>query len=68
MLRNMMRRFDASDEHAKELRCDLDNIWENVDAHAISIKHLELQMAPLSTTVNPRQRVLFLAILSKTQK
>ena len=45
MLQNMMIRFDASDEHAKELRGDLANIRQKVDAHAISIKHLELQMS-----------------------
>ena len=51
----MTRRFDASIEHAKELRSNLDNIWQKMDAHAISIKHLELQMAQLSSTMNPRQ-------------
>ena len=48
----MMRRFDASDEQAKEFSGDLDNIEQKVDAHAVSIKHLELQMAQFSTTVN----------------
>ena len=51
----MMRRFDASDEHTKNLKGDLDNIGQKVDAHAIPIKHLELQMAQLSCTMNPRQ-------------
>ena len=51
----MMRRFDTSDEHTKEFRSDLASIGQKVDAHAISIKHLELQMAQLSLTVNPRQ-------------
>ena len=55
MLQKMMRRFDASDEHDKELRGDLANIGQKVDAHAVSIMHLELKMAQLSTTVNPRQ-------------
>ena len=45
ILQKMMGRFDASDEHAKELRGDLANIGQKVDAHAISIKHLELQMS-----------------------
>ena len=45
MLQKMMRRFNASDVHAKELRGDKENIGQKVDAHAISIKHLELQMA-----------------------
>ena len=48
MLQKIMRRFDASDEHTKELRSDLGSIGKKVDAHAISIKHLELQMAQLS--------------------
>ncbi|XP_069147088.1 uncharacterized protein [Solanum lycopersicum] len=55
----MRRRFDASNEHAKELRGDLANIGQKVDAHAVSIKHLDMQMAQLSSTVNPRQPVNF---------
>ena len=39
----MMRRFDASDEHNKELRNDLVGIGQKVDKHTISIKKLELQ-------------------------
>ena len=50
-----MRRFDASHEHIKELRCDLASIGQKVYTHVISIKHIELQMAQLSTTVNTRQ-------------
>ena len=42
MLQKMMRRFDVSDENAKELRGDLANIGQKVDAHAVSIKHLKL--------------------------
>ena len=42
MLHKMMRRFDASDEHNKELRNDLAGIGQKVDTHAISIKQLEL--------------------------
>ena len=57
MLQKMMRRFDASDEHAEELRCDLANIWQNVYAHEISLKHLELKMAQLYAFVNTRQPV-----------
>ena len=53
----MMRRFDASDEHNKELRNDLAGIGQKVDTHAISIKQLELQLAQLSATVNTRQSV-----------
>jgi len=55
MLQKMRRRFDASDDHAKELRGDLANIGQKVDAHAILIKHLDLQMDILSFNVNPRQ-------------
>ena len=55
MLQKMRRRFDASDEHTEELRSDLASIGQKVDTHAILIKHLELQMAQLSSTVNPRQ-------------
>ena len=45
MLHKMMRRFDISDEHIKELRCDLASIGQKVDTHAISIKQIKLQMA-----------------------
>ena len=55
MLQKLLRRFDASDEHTKELRNDLAGIGKKVDTHAISIKHLELQMTQLSTNVNTRQ-------------
>ena len=53
MLSKMMRRFDSIDDHTKELRGDLVNLGQKVDAHVVSIKHLELQMAQLSTTMNP---------------
>ena len=55
MLHKMMRRFNASDEHIKELICDLASIGQKLDTHAISIKQIELQMAQLSTIVNTRQ-------------
>uniref|UniRef100_M1DJ79 Integrase core domain containing protein n=1 Tax=Solanum tuberosum TaxID=4113 RepID=M1DJ79_SOLTU len=55
MLQNVMTRFDATDENVKEMRNDLSGIAQKVDAHAVSIKHLEQQMTQLSTTVNPRQ-------------
>ena len=55
MLHKIMRRFDTSDEHIKELRCDLASIGQKVDTHAISIKQIELQMAQLYATVNTRQ-------------
>ena len=34
MLQKIMRSFDVSDEHTKELRGDLANIGQKVDAHA----------------------------------
>lgn len=40
----MRRRFYASDETVKEMRSDLANIEQKVDAHAVSIKHIILQM------------------------
>ena len=55
MLHKMMRRFDASDEHNKELRNDLAGIGQKVDTYAILIKQLELQLAQLPATVNTRQ-------------
>ena len=55
ILHKMMRRFDDSDEHIKDLRCDLASIGQKVDTHAISIKQIELQMTQLSATVNTRQ-------------
>ena len=55
MLTKMMRRFDASHEHTNELRSDLASIGKKVDAHAILIKHLELQMDQLFSIGNPRQ-------------
>ena len=54
MLHKMMRTFDASDEHIKELTCDLASIGQKIDTHAISIKQIELQIAQLSATVNTR--------------
>ena len=38
MLHKMMRRFNASYEHIKELRCDLAGIGQKVDTRAILIK------------------------------
>ena len=55
ILHKIMRRFNASDEHTKELRTHLMGIGEKVDRHAITIKHLELQLAQLSATVNRQQ-------------
>ena len=55
MFHKMIWRFDASDQHIKELRIDLAGNWKKVDTHAISIKQLELQIAQLCATVNTRQ-------------
>ena len=44
-------RFDAKDEHIKELRSDLEGIGQKVYTHEISIKHIELQISQLSVTV-----------------
>ena len=44
MLQNMMRRFDATDENASKMRGELSGIRQKVDAHAVSIKHLMLQI------------------------
>ena len=68
MLHKMMRRFDASDEHIKELRCDLAGIGPKVDTHAISIKQIELQMAQLFATVNTRQPVTLPSNAVQNQK
>ena len=54
--------------HAKELRGELANIGQKVDANAVLIKYLELQMAQLSTTVNPRQSNTLLSIPFKILK
>ena len=55
MLQKIMRKFDTSDEHAKELRGDLANISQKVDARVVSISILSLQIDQLSNIVNPRQ-------------
>ena len=55
MLHKMMRRFDSSDKHNKELRNDLAGIGKKVNTHAIWIKQLGVQLAQLSATVNTRQ-------------
>ena len=51
----MMRRFDASDDHTKELRNDQRVLGRKPIQLPISIKQLELQLAQLSATVNTRQ-------------
>ncbi|KAK4707101.1 hypothetical protein R3W88_033350 [Solanum pinnatisectum] len=55
MMQKMMRRFHAIDENVKEIRNDLSSIGQKFYTHAVSVKHLEQQMAQLSTTINPRQ-------------
>ena len=56
MLQKMMRRFDARDEHTKELRGDLANIGQKVDGYLVTIKHVEMKLDQLSSIVNPHQR------------
>uniref|UniRef100_M1DL13 Integrase core domain containing protein n=1 Tax=Solanum tuberosum TaxID=4113 RepID=M1DL13_SOLTU len=48
MIQKMMRKFDATDENVKDMRNDLSGIGQKVDAHAVLIKHLELQITQLS--------------------
>ena len=55
MLHKKIRRFDASDEHIKEIRGDLASFGKKVDTQTILIKPIELQMAQLSATVNTRK-------------
>ena len=55
MLHQLIMRFDASDEHIKELRSYLPGIWQKVDTHAISIQQLKLKMVQLSASVNTQQ-------------
>ena len=55
MLHKIMMRFDAINEHIKELRCDLACIGQKVNTHAISICPIKLQMSQLSATLNTRQ-------------
>ena len=55
MMQIMTKRFDASDDHTKELRNNVAGIGQKVNTHAISITHLELQMDQLSATTNTRQ-------------
>ena len=50
-----MRRFDATNDNVKKIKGKLSGIEHKVDAHSVSINHLELQMNQLSTTVNPCQ-------------
>ena len=40
----MLRRFEEIHENVKEMRNDLSSIGQKVDAHAVSIKHLEFQI------------------------
>ena len=55
MLQKKRRRFDATDENVKEMRNEIYGIGKKMNAHAVSIKYLDLEMNQLSTTVNPRQ-------------
>ena len=51
----MRRRFEEKYYNFKDMRSDLSSIGQKMDAHAVSIKQLELQMTQLSTIMNPRQ-------------
>ena len=52
IMQKMKRLFGASDEYTIEFRNNLTGIRKKVDTHAISIKHIEFQMALLSAAVN----------------
>ena len=43
-LQKIIRMFESTDENVKEMRSDLSSIGDKVDAHAVSIKHLDQQM------------------------
>ena len=47
MFHKMMRRFDNSDKHNKELRSDLAGIGKKVDTYEISITQLEFANDPI---------------------
>ncbi len=51
----MKRRFEEKNDNFKDMRSYLSSIGQKIDAHAVSIKQLELQRTQLSTIVNPRQ-------------
>lgn len=55
MLKNMMIRFDTSDQNVKEMRGYLAKIRQKVDEDAVLIMLLQLQMAQLYSIVNPCQ-------------
>lgn len=63
MLQKIMRRSDAIDKNVKHIRGELSGIGQKMNAHAVSIKNLELQMNQFSTSVNPCQ---FITLLSNT--
>ena len=48
----MMGIFDTTDENVKDMRGEVPGVGQKVDAHALSIKHLDLQMNQLFTNVN----------------
>lgn len=41
MIQKMIRRFNETHDNVNEMRNDLSGIGQKVDAHAVSIKHLE---------------------------
>lgn len=55
IVQNIIRTFNATDENVNEMRDELSRIGQKVDVHVVTIKHLELQMNQMSTTVNLHQ-------------
>ena len=68
MLHKMMRRFDASDEHIKELRSGLAGIGKKVGTHAILLRRLSCKWPNYLRQSTHGNWALFLAALSKIQK
>ena len=59
ILKKMMRRFDATDANVKDMIGELSCIGQKVDAHAVSIKHLEIQNNKFFTIVTDANPTLF---------
>lgn len=60
IFQEMMRRFEVTDKNVKEMKSDLFLIGKKMNAHVVSIKHLEFQMNQLFTTLNPHQPITLL--------
>lgn len=48
----MLRRFDATNENVKEMWIKISSIVQKVDANAVGIKNVELNVTYFSTTMN----------------